>query len=108
MAQISIEQVLRRFDTTVDEATMEVKEYGVRFITSDGRLRTMRARKLTKEPRRQLQAPLSARGGITYNLKRNSTMMMEDLDRNEPRAVKVAMITGFKELKDSTWLTVFH
>ena len=107
MAQISIERVLQHFDNTVDEATMEVKEYCVRFITADGRLRTMRARKLTKEPKRQMRAALPSRGGISYNLKRNSTMMMEDIDRKEPRAVKVAMITGFKE-KNSNWLTVFH
>lgn len=107
MGQISIERVLHHFDNTMDEATMQINEYGVRFITADGRLRTMRARKLTKEPMRQLRAPLSNRGGITYNLKRNSTMLMEDIDRQQPRAVKVAMITGFKE-KNSTWLTVFH
>jgi hypothetical protein len=107
MAQISIERVLHHFDNTVDEATMDVNEYGIRFITADGRLRTMRARKLTKEPRRQLRSALPSRGGISYNLKRNSTMMMEDIDRKEPRAVKVTMITSFKE-KNSPWLTVFH
>jgi hypothetical protein len=107
MALISIERVLHHFDNTMDEKTMEVNEYRVRFITADGRLRTMRARKLTKEPMRQLRSPLSSRGGIQFNLKRNSTMMMEDIDRQEPRAVKVAMITSFKE-KNSNWLTVFH
>lgn len=102
MGAIAIERVLKNFDDTIDEGTMQVRESGIKFITADGRLRTMRARKLVKAPRQQLGKPLDPRGGVTYNLKRNGVMMMEDIDKQEPRAVKVAMIT------ELNGLTVFH
>ncbi len=108
MGQIDIGTVLNHFDDTVDERTSEVKEYGIRFITVDGRVRTMRARKNVKSPKRQLRAPLSNRGGITWNLKRNGTLLAHDLDIDEPRTVKVATIIGFKDFKTTTWLNVFH
>lgn len=105
--QIDIGTVLKKFDDTVDELDQSVKEYGIRFITSDGRLRTMRARKNVKEPKR-LRQQLSPRGGVRWNLKRAGTMLVQDLDINEPRAVKVAMICGFRDFNSNQWLNVFH
>lgn len=106
--QIDIGTVLKKFDDTVDEVDQTVKEYGVRFITANGTLRTMRARKNVKYPKQQLRAPLAAKGRTLFNLKRNGTMLVEDMDLQEPRAVKVAMITHFKDFNSTTWASVFH
>jgi hypothetical protein len=105
---IDIGSVLRHFDNTVDEMDLTVKEYGIRFITADGRLRTMRARKNVKEPKRGLRQPLENKGKVLFNLKRNGTMLLQDLDVNEPRAVKVAAICQFKESNSQEWHNVFH
>lgn len=108
MNVIDIGTVLNHFDDTVDEQDLTVKEYGIRFITADGRLRTMRARKNVKSPKQQLRAPHQERGKGLYSLKRNGTMLVHDLDANEPRAVKVATFCAFKDFNSSTWLTVRH
>jgi hypothetical protein len=106
--KIDIGTVLNKFDDTVDEVSSIVKEYGIRFITADGRLRTMRGRKNVKSPKQQLDKPLDPRGGVQWNLQANGTMLVHDLDIAEPRACKVAMFCGFKDFNSSTWLTVFH
>jgi len=105
---IDIGTVLRHFDDTVDEMDLSVKEYGIRFITADGRLRTMRARKNVKEPKRGMRKPLANKGRVMYNLKRNGTMLVQDLELNEPRAVKVAAITAFRDYNSPEWHNVFH
>lgn len=108
MQQIDIGTVLNKFDDTVDEVLSIVKDYGIRFITSEGRLRTLRGRKNVKSPKQQLAKPLDPRGGVQYNLKRNGIMLIQDLDIAEPRACKVPMVCAFKDFQSSTWLTVFH
>lgn len=108
MSVIDIGTVLNKFDDTVDEAEATVKEYGIRFITADGRLRTMRARKNVKAPKQELRAPLQTRGKGSFNLQRHGTMMVEDLDLKEPRTVKVATICGFRDFQHSTWSKVRH
>lgn len=105
---IDIGTVLKRFDDTVDERTLQVKEYGIRFITADGRLRTLIGRKNVKSPKAQLRSDLNTRGGVTWNLKRNGTMLVEDSAIKQPRAVKVAMITHFKDFESNVWHKVFH
>lgn len=108
MGVTDIGTVLSKFDDTADELTAVVKEYGIRFITTDGRVRTMRARKNVKGPSRQLKAPLQERGRQLFNLKRHGTMLVHDLDKDEPRTVKVATIFSFKDFKESTWTNVRH
>lgn len=108
MDVIDIGTVLAKFDDTIDEASHEVKEYGIRFITSDGRYRTMRARKNVKIPTLKLDGTPEARGKLMYNLQRNGVMLLQDLDLSEPRSVKVVMICGFKDYKSETWLRVKH
>lgn len=105
---IDIGTVLRHFDDTVDEHDLTVKEYGIRFITSDGRLRTMQGRKNVKAPKQGLKRELSERGRTMFNLKRNGTMLIHDSEINEPRAVKVAGITQFKNFNSTQWINVFH
>ena len=105
---IDIGTVLAKFDDTFDEISHQVKEYCIRFITADGRLRTMRARKNVKHPKAQLEMPLEERGKVMYNLKRNGVMLLEDLDINEPRSVKVAAICFFKDFKGEQWQCVKH
>lgn len=108
MEVIDIGTVLSKFDDTIDELTHEVKDYGIRFITSDGRIRTMRARKNVKSPRLKTDGTYEERGKLMYNLKRNGVLLLSDLDIDEPRSVKVAMIYGFKDFKNDTWLRVKH
>lgn len=108
MAVIDIGTVLNKFDDTVGEDDAQVKEYGIRFFTKDGRLRTMRARKNVKSPKQGLRAPLQERGKGTFNLQRHGTMMVEDLDLRQPRTVKVATICGFRDFKETTWSKVRH
>lgn len=108
MGVIDIGTVLAKFDDTVDEISQTVKFYGVRFITADGRLRTMHARKNVKSPKSQLQSAPEERGKLMYNLKRNGVMLLQDIDLAEPRSVKVAMICGFKDFNQDTWLRVKH
>lgn len=105
---IDIGTVLSKFDDTFDEISHKVKEYTIRFLTADGRLRTMRARKNVKHPKAQLQMPLEERGRVMYNLKRNGVILLEDLERNEPRSVKVAMICFFKDFNSDIWNIVKH
>ncbi|HTF19358.1 MAG TPA: hypothetical protein VK658_14860 [Chryseolinea sp.] len=108
MGVIDIGTVLAKFDDTVDEHSQAVKSYGVQFITSDGRFRTMKARKNVKSPSTPLQGLTDERGRVMYNLKRNGVMLLQDLDLSEPRSVKVAMICGFKDFNTDTWLRVKH
>lgn len=103
MSEIDIGTVLRKFDDTVDLVTNEVKSYGIRFITSDGRLRTMIARKNVKAPRLQLERPHDERGKFKFNLKRAGVMLLHDLKLDEPRSVKVACITHFRDYRDNKW-----
>lgn len=108
MNVIDIGTVLQKFDDTYDEQDLTVKEYGLRFITADGRLRTMRARKNVKSPKQQLQAPLAKRAKGLFNLKRNGTMLVQDLDKAVPRTVKVFACCAFKDFNSNPWLNVRH
>lgn len=108
MSSIDIGTVLNKFDDTVDEIDSSVKEYGIRFITSDGRVRTMRARKGVRAPKQQLNNGNQERGNFRYNLQRNGTILVFDLDINESRSPKVATIFAFKDFNKNTWLRVHH
>ncbi len=107
MSVIDIGTVLNHFDDTVDERDLTVKEYGIRFITGDGRLRTMRARKNVKSPKQGLVSK-QKRGKGLFNLKRNGTMLVHDLDLDKPRTIKVATFCAFKDFNSQTWLTIRH
>lgn len=108
MGTIDIGSVLNRFDDTVDEQDLTVKDYGIKFLTADGRLRTMRCRKNVKSPKQQLRAPLSERGRMKYNLKRAGTMLVHDLAIDQPRSVKVAAICFFADHNSSQFSRVYH
>lgn len=109
MGVIDIGSVLNHFDDMVDELNQEVKEYGLRFITSDGRLRTMRCRKNVRSPKMQLRAPLQAKGKAMFNLKKHGTMLLSDLDTEDGlRTVKVATICHFKNHQSTEWNRVRH
>lgn len=105
---IDIGTVLNKINDTYDERTTVVKSYGLMFITADGRVRTMDARKNVKSPKqglRQAQAP-KAKG--LFNLQRHGTILLEDLQKRESRTVKVATIFGFKDFNQSPWHNVRH
>lgn len=105
--EIDIGTVLNHFDNTVDEQTLEVRKYGLQFLTADGRVRTINARKQVKYPE------LPREGGskspkAQFNLKRNGAILVADLDLGQPRTIKVASIAFFRKHDSSTWLTVRH
>lgn len=100
---IDIASVLRKLDDTYDEGTQEVKEYGLRFITADGRLRTMVCRKNVKNPGRGSKKPTRS---ASFNLKRAGTMLVTE--GSQPRHVKPATICGFRDHNSTVWLPVFH
>lgn len=108
MGVIDIGTVLRKFDDTYNEQDLTVNEYHARFTTEDGRLRTIRARKNVKSPRQQLKKPPQARGKFRYNLKRNGTMLVQDMDLDTPRAIKVATICFFSTTGTDNFNRVFH
>jgi hypothetical protein len=108
MLVIDIGSVLNRFDDLVDEFNQAVKEYGIRFITGDGRLRTMRCRKNVSAPKQQLRKPLQQKGKSLFHLKRHGTMLVHDLDIAQPRTVKVSTICQFKDFESTQWNRVRH
>lgn len=108
MAVIDIGTVLNKFNDTYDERSSVVKSYEIMFITADGRVRTMRARKNVKSPKQQLQAPLQKRAKGLFNLQRHGTILLHDLTLNEARTVKVATIFGFKDFKQQTLHNLRH
>jgi hypothetical protein len=108
MGIIDIGTVLNKFDDTVDEIVSSVKEYGIMAITEDGRVRSMRCRKNVKSPKQQLQGPLQERGKVMFNLKRNGTLLLQDLDLQLPRSPKVACIFQFRDFNQTTWYKVRH
>jgi hypothetical protein len=105
---IDIGSVLIKFDDTYDELSQKVHTYSIRFITADGRLRTMNARKNVKSPKQQLRAPLQRRGKGKFNLKRHGTMQVQDVELGQIRAIKVATICAFKDFNSNIWHNVRH
>lgn len=103
---IGIDKVLQHFDDTYDEASFTVKEYGLRFITEDGRVRTMRAKKKLKAPKQGLIKPTSDRGKFKFHMQRMGNMLVEDLDLKSPRTVKPAMFSHFKT--SNGWEAIYH
>jgi hypothetical protein len=108
MSMIDIGTVLNKFDDTYDEFDFAVKDYGIQFITSDGRLRSMRARKNVKEPKRQLKAGNDPKGKFRYNLNRTGTMLVHDLAIDEPRSIKPAMLCAFADHQQTEFHRIRH
>lgn len=105
--EIDIGTVLAKLDDTVDEHTGEVKEYGIKFLKSNGLIREMRCRKNVKSPKQQI-GERDPRGKGLFNLKLHGTILLQDLDQESPKTVKVAMICGFRNHKGSNWYDVRH
>lgn len=104
---IDIGTVLNKFNDTYDERSAVVKHYGIMFITSDGRVRTMDARKNTKSPKQSITGQ-QKRGKQYFHLQRHGTMLLEDVAKKETRTVKVATIFAFRDFKTQSWLNVRH
>ena len=100
---ISIAQVLQKFNEQYDEQNFVPKEYGIRFVASDGRLRTMVCRKNIKPPGRGLKKPI---GNAYAHLQRSGIMLVSE--GAQQRSVKPATICAFKDYKSDTWQPVFH
>ncbi len=108
--RIDIGTAVKKLDDLIDEGTGRVKTYGIRFITSDGRIRTMeQARKNVKNPRQKLKNGNSQkRGRRIYNLKYHGVILLHDDYQNQFRSVKLANIFQFRDHKSNQWLDVFH
>jgi hypothetical protein len=108
---IDIGSVLLKFDDTYNEETMQVKNYGIKFVTSEGRIRTMQCRKNVRSPRQprspNLIATRSRRKGM-FNLQRHGTMLVHDMNIGEPRTVKVSQIFAFRDFNATDWHNVRH
>lgn len=108
---ISIDKVLACFDDTYNELDQTVNSYSLRFITADGRVRTMHAKKKLKAPKQGLRKPLEARGKTNYNLQRLGNMLVEDMELQAPRTVKPATFFAFSKSTQSQpthWETIYH
>jgi hypothetical protein len=109
MQSVDIGTVLNKFDDTYDEQSQQVKVYGIRFVTEDGRIRTMRCRKGVRSPKQQLTSGGNQpRGKFRFNLKYHGAILLHDMDIDQARSPKVAMIFAFKDFGSDTWLNVFH
>jgi hypothetical protein len=109
MDRIDIGTVLNKFNDTVDEATQEVKYFGIRFINDRGEKRQLICRKNIKSPKQRKTIPVpEERGKEMYNLKRNGVMLVKAETEDHPRTIKTSMIYGFKDFQSDTWLNVFH
>jgi len=107
MEQISIENVLIRLNDTVDYESLEVKKYGIRFITSEGEIREITCKKRTKQPKAAITKH-DPRGNQFYSLQGKGVIMLDDLDAGMIITVKPAMIYGFKDCQSTKWLNVYH
>lgn len=105
--RIDIGTLLNRFDDTISEKDGKTKTFGIRFITKDGRIREMNARKNVQMPVRN-GSPLAERGKLKYNLNFHGAMLLFDEDIQQYRSVKVAHIFGFRDFKSNQWIDVFH
>lgn len=107
MNQIGIDVVLNKLNDTYDEQNLELKSYGLRFLNAQGETREIICRKFTKDATKKVDG-VRERGKQFYNLKRNGILMVEDMDSNHPKAIKPAMIYGFKDFQAEHWINVFH
>ncbi|MEJ0030931.1 MAG: hypothetical protein WDO15_11400 [Bacteroidota bacterium] len=101
--EIDIGHVLNRIDDTIDEHSRAVKEFGLKFITSDGRCRTIRCRKNIKFPRAKRKESKTKIDRSTFNLKENGAILVGDLDKGEMRTIKIASIAFFRDHKKTEW-----
>jgi hypothetical protein len=101
--KLSIAQVLQKFNEQYDEKEFLPKQYGIRFITADGRLRTMLCSKNIKPPGSGLKKPV---GNAFAHLQRAGIMLVSE--GAQQRSIKPATICGFKDYKSDTWQTVYH
>jgi hypothetical protein len=107
MEQIAIDVVLKKLNDTVDVSNSAVKSYGLRYLDAQGSVNEYHCRKFTKHPKTK-PTQTDKRGSDFYNLQRNGVILIEDLNAEHPRTLKVATIFGFRDYQSNNWLTVFH
>lgn len=104
---IDIGTVLNKINDTIDEATQDVKVFGLRFITVKGETREWIVRKNVKAPHQQPKSR-DPKGKEQFHLQRHGVMMVNIDGTDKIRTIKPAMIYGFRDYKESYWLNVFH
>ena len=105
--EIDIGTVLNKFDDTADEASQDVKTYGIRFLKANGEVREMTCRKNVKSPKQQ-PVERNPRGKQVHHLKTHGNMMLHDVDADKAKTVKVATIFAFRDWKSDVWYKVWH
>jgi len=105
--EIDIGSVLRKFDNVFDEATSEVKTYGVRYRKAGGLAgQISHARKNVKAPKAVYTGNSTSRGKSFK--KYHGTILLHNDETDAFRDIKVAQITGFRDWKSNIWLKVRH
>ena len=109
MSKIDISTVLKQFDLVYDEKSNQVKTFGIRFITADGRKSEIHdARKNVKNPKAATTGEVSPRTKQKYNLKRHGAMKLFNENTEEYRDVKVAHMIEFRPYNQKIWIPIFH
>ena len=107
---IDIGTVLNKIDNTVDDDSLEVKTFGLRFLTDKGISELIDCRKNVRDPFKGKQTAkhqLPAKGKFKYNLKRKGTILLTS-HLKDYRSVLVSAIYEFKDFKSNRWLRVKH
>ena len=105
---LDIATCLKRLNTTYDDRTGEVMQYGLKVLTKSGVVRELHGRKNVKAPKQGLKGDLQPRGKMLFNLNYHGLVQMWDEEIQDYRAIKAACILQFKDHKAKIWQDVIH
>ncbi len=106
--QIDIATCLKRLNTTYDDRTNEVMQYGLKVLTKQGVVRELHGRKNVKSPKQGLKKELEPRGKMLFNLNYHGLVQMWDEEIKDYRAIKAACILQFQDHNSKVWQDVIH
>lgn len=104
---IDIGTVLNKIDNTVDDETMEVRRFGIRYLTENGKGEMLDCRKNVKDPFKNQKGKTPEKGKFKYSLKQKGTILLTS-EEKAYRSVLVSTIYEFKDFKSSRWIRVRH
>lgn len=104
---IDIGTLLNKIDNTVDDESMEVRRFGIRYLTEKGTGEMLDCRKNVKDPFKNQKGKTPEKGKFKYNLKQKGTILLTS-EEKAYRSVLVSAIYEFKDFKSSRWIRVRH
>ncbi len=104
---IDIGTVLNKIDNTVDDESMEVRRFGIRYLTEKGMGEMLDCRKNVKDPFKNQKGKTPEKGKFKYSLKQKGTILLTSEDKAY-RSVLVSAIYEFKDFKSPRWIRVRH